>query len=119
MIDLPGHFFDMIEIKTPDGIAFIADCLNSKETLDKYKFVFIYDVEAYLHILEQVGKVQAKMFVLAHAKPTEGIKQLVEYNNISKVYENAEFLIVLCEKTMNFKTILQQVFHSAQFCDEL
>ena len=46
VIDLPGHFFDMIGIRTPDGVAFIADCLNSKETLDKYKFTFIYDVES-------------------------------------------------------------------------
>ena len=28
----------------------------------------------------------------------------------SKVYENAEFLIALCEKPMNFEIILQQVF---------
>ena len=84
VIDLPGHFFDMIGIRTPDGVAFIADCLNSKETLDKYRFTFIYDVEAYLHTLEQVGKMQAKMFVPAHAKPTEDIKHLVEYNT-SKV----------------------------------
>ena len=104
-----GHFFDMIGIRTPDGVAFIADCLNSKETLDKYKFTFIYDVEAYLHTLEQVGKMQAKMFVPAHAKPTEDIQELVQYN-ISKVYENAEFLIAVCEKPMNFEIILQQVF---------
>lgn len=109
VIDLPGHFFDMIGIRTPDGVAFIADCLNSKETLDKYRFTFIYDVEAYLHTLEQVGKMQAKMFVPAHAKPTEDIKHLVEYN-ISKVYENAEFLTAMCKKPMNFETILQQVF---------
>lgn len=99
----------MIGIKTPDGVAFIADCLNSKETLDKYKFTFIYDVEAYLYTLEQVVKMQAKMFVPAHAKPTEDIQQLVQYN-ISKVYENAEFLIALCENPMNFEAILQQVF---------
>ncbi len=82
----------MIGIRTPDGVAFIADCLNSKETLDKYKFSFIYDVDTYLHTLEQVGKMQAKMFVPVYAKSTEDIKHLVEYN-ISKVYENAEFLI--------------------------
>lgn len=109
VVDLLGHFFDMIGIKTPDGVAFIADCLNSKETLDKYEFTFIYDVEAYLYTLEQVGKMQAKMFVPAHAKPTEDIQQLVQYN-ISKVYENAEYLIDLCEKPRNFETILQQVF---------
>ena len=47
---------------------------------------------------------QAKMFIPAHAKPTEDIQELVQYN-ISKVNENAEFLIALCEKPMNyFKT---------------
>ena len=59
--------------------------------------------------MEQVGKMQAKMFVPAHAKPTEDIQELVQYN-ISKVYENAEFLIAVCEKPMNFEIILQQVF---------
>lgn len=58
--------------------------------------MFIYDVEAYLHTLEQVGKMQTKMFIPAHAKPTDNIQQLVEYN-ISPIYENAEFLIALCE----------------------
>lgn len=71
--------------------------------------MLIYDVEAYLHTLEQVGKMQAKMFFTAHAKPTGDIQQLVQYN-ISKVYENAEFLIAQCEKPMNFETILQQAF---------
>lgn len=41
-----------------------------------------------MHTLEQVGNMQAKMFIPAHAKPSENIQQLVQYN-ISKVNENA------------------------------
>lgn len=54
MIDLPGHFFDMVGFRTPDDIVFLADCLFSKETLDKYQINFIYDVGAYLKTLETV-----------------------------------------------------------------
>ena len=52
MIELPGHFFNMVGFRTPDDAVFLADCLSSKETLDKYQIGFIYDVGAYLETLE-------------------------------------------------------------------
>ena len=54
MISLPGHFFDMVGFRTPDDVVYAADCLSSRETLDKYRIGFIYDVEAYLETLEKV-----------------------------------------------------------------
>ena len=48
IIDLPGHFFDMAGFRTPDDVVFLADCLSSRETLEKYQIGFIYDVAAYL-----------------------------------------------------------------------
>lgn len=47
-IKLPGHFFDMVGFRTPDDVVFLADCLSSREILDKYQIGFIYDVAAYL-----------------------------------------------------------------------
>lgn len=41
IIPLKGHFFDMVGFKTLDGTVFIADCLSSSETLNKYKIGFI------------------------------------------------------------------------------
>lgn len=58
---------------------------------------------------EMVKRIIAYVNNKFEGKPTEDIQQLVQYN-ISKVYENAEFLIALCDKPMNFETILQQVF---------
>ena len=51
MIPLPGHFFDMVGFRTPDDVVYLADCLSSRETLDKYRIGFIYDVGAYLDSL--------------------------------------------------------------------
>ena len=62
IIPLPGHFFDMVGFRTPDDVVYLADCLSSRETLDKYQIGFIYDVAAYLKTLEMVKSLQAKVF---------------------------------------------------------
>ena len=54
IIPLKGHFFDMVGFRTSDDTVFLADCLSSKETLDKYQIGFIYDVAQYLKTLETV-----------------------------------------------------------------
>ena len=58
-IPLPGHFFDMVGFRTEDGVVYLADCLSSRETLDKYQISFIYDVAAYLDTLERVKAMEA------------------------------------------------------------
>lgn len=59
-IPLPGHFFEMVGYRTPDDVVFLADCLSSRETLEKYQIGFLYDVESYLKTLEQVKRMEAK-----------------------------------------------------------
>ena len=68
MIPLLGHFFDMVGFRLPDGVVFLADCISSRETLDKYAVSFIYDVGAYLETLDMVEGMKAAMFVPAHAE---------------------------------------------------
>ena len=41
LIKLPGHFFNMVGFRTPDDVVFLADCLSSKEIMDKYQVWFI------------------------------------------------------------------------------
>ena len=109
MIPLPGHFFDMVGFRTPDGVLFLADCLSSRETLDKYQIGFIYDVAAYLNTLEAVKTMQARVFVPSHAAATEEIAGLAQYN-IDKVLEIAERIEALCAEPLNFETVLQRLF---------
>lgn len=109
LIPLPGHFFDMVGFRTPDDVVFLADCLSSKETLDKYQIGFIYDVGTYLKTLEMVKGMKAKLFVPAHAAATEEIAELAQYN-IDKVSEIAEKIVGICGQPICFESILQRLF---------
>ncbi len=108
-IPLPGHFFDMTGFRTPDNVVYLADCLSSRETLDKYQISFIYDAGAYIKTLEMVKSLAAKMFVPAHAEATEDISALAQYN-IDKVQEIAGKIIDLCKEPLCFEAILQRLF---------
>ncbi|MBQ3481778.1 MAG: MBL fold metallo-hydrolase [Oscillospiraceae bacterium] len=108
-IPLPGHFFDMVGFRTPDDVVFLADCLSSAETLEKYQLGFIYDVAAYLDTLEKVKGMEARLFVPSHAAPTENIAALAQIN-IGKVREIAGKIMDLCAEPRCFEAILQQLF---------
>ncbi len=109
IINLPGHFFDMVGYRTEDNVVYIADCLSSKETLEKYQIGFIYDVSAYIDTLEMVKKLEADMFVPAHADATENIAPLAQFN-IDKVFEIADKIVSICSEPILFEKILQKLF---------
>ena len=109
IIPLPGHFFDMVGFRTPDDVVYLADCLSSRETLDKYQIGFIYDVAAYLNTLEMVKSLRAKMFVPAHAAASEDVTELAQYN-IDKVLEIADKITGICREPLCFEVILQKLF---------
>ncbi len=109
VIPLPGHFFDMVGFRTWDDVIYLADCLSSRETLDKYQICFIYDVAAYLKTLEMVQGLEAKSFVPAHAEVCENIAGLAQYN-IDKVLEIADKIAGICREPLCFEVILQRLF---------
>ncbi|MBQ2960266.1 MAG: MBL fold metallo-hydrolase [Oscillospiraceae bacterium] len=109
IIPLPGHFFDMVGFRTADGIVYLADCLSSRETLEKYRIGFIYDIAAYLDTLEKVKAMQAKLFIPAHAEACESIVELAQYN-IDTVNEIADKILDLCEKGLQFEALLKKLF---------
>ena len=109
VISLPGHFFDMVGFRMPDNVVFLADCISSRETLDKYAVSFIYDVGAYLETLDKVEQMEAAMFVPAHADASADVKELVCYNR-DKVHEVADRILSICKEPMCFERILQEVF---------
>ncbi len=109
IIPLPGHFFDMVGFRTPDDVVYLADCLSSRETLDKYQIGFIYDVESYLKTLETVKTMQASMFVPSHAAVTDSISELAQYN-IDKVQEIADRILDVCKEPVCFEIILKKLF---------
>ena len=109
VIPLPGHSFDMVGFRTPDDTVFLADCVSSKETLEKYAVSFIYDLGAYLDTLAAVETMKAAMFIPAHAPAGNDMSELIRVNR-DKVYEIKDVLYDICEKECRFEEILQKVF---------
>lgn len=109
LLQLPGHFFHMVGFRSPDDVVYLADCLSSRETLDKYQIGFIYDVAAYLDTLEKVKTMQAAAFVPAHAQVTEDIAPLAQYN-IDKVHQIADHMVELCAEPVIFEELLKKLF---------
>lgn len=113
MFELPGHFFGMVGFRTPDDVVYLADCLSSREILDKYGIGFIYDVKSYLATLEKVKSMRAKMFVPAHAEPAAEIAPLAEYN-IAKTLEVADRICDFCREPVIFEELLKKLFDAYQ-----
>lgn len=109
LIPLPGHFFDMVGFRTPDDTVYLADCLSSRETLEKYRIGFVYDVAAYLKTLETVKSMQAKQFVPSHAPACSEIASLAQHN-MDQVLEIAERIVGICAEPLCFEAVLQRLF---------
>ncbi len=112
-IALPGHFFDMVGYASADGVVFLADCLLSQDILEKYQMNVMYDVESYLDTLEKVKHLEGRFFVPSHAKVTEDIASLAQYN-IDKVQEVAQKILTICATPTNFESVLQKLFTAYQ-----
>lgn len=109
VIALPGHSFDMIGLRTPDDVVFLADALASEDTIEKYQVSYLYDVEAYLSTLQIIERMRAKWFIPAHAAATADISPLARLNR-DKTLQIINYLLNLCKTPRSFEEILQSVF---------
>ena len=109
IVPLPGHSMDMVGYRTADDVVFLADCLSSQATLEKYGIPFIHDVGAYISTLEAVEKMEARMFIPAHADPAEDISGLARLN-IDRAVEIGDEILGICSEASSFEDILRKLF---------
>lgn len=106
---IDGHDFGQAAIKTRDGVWFTADALLSAETLSKYKISFLYDIAQHLEALEKLEGVTGRLFVPAHAEPTEDISGLISINR-ENVYEVSKVIKGLCERGLTIDELISELF---------
>lgn len=109
LLPLAGHCMEMVGFRTADDVVYLADCVSSRETLEKYRIGYIYDVAAYLETLERVAAMTARAFVPAHAEVTEDIAPLARYN-MDAVLEVGERITALCARPVTFEELLKGLF---------
>ncbi len=109
MLLINGHSTGMLAFKTSDEVWFLADSLMSEAILEKYHIAFLFDMENYLQSLDKIKDLEGKLFIPAHAEPTEDIQELVKINR-NKVFEIIAFLQKICAEPSSFEHILKSVF---------
>jgi len=102
---LPGHFWEMIGIRTPDNILFIADALFPEEVISKYHLGFLWDIRSHLETLEKLKTLEAEIFIPSHGFPTPQINALIEINRY-QIQEIISTIFCFCKKPARFNQIL-------------
>ncbi len=108
-IELKGHAFDMIGIKTEDNVFFLGDALISDDTIAKYSVFYLDNVEEYLQTLQKLTEIPAKIYIPSHGKERNSIKDLIKIHQ-DKIDEIIHLLLTLCKEGKNFEKILKEVF---------
>lgn len=107
-IGLPGHFFDMIGIRTADNVLFLGDCMFGADILGKYHIPFVYDVAAYKETLMKIRTLEADYFVLSHGDVVTDIMEVADINE-QIVVKLESFLRQILMSKLNYDDILQKV----------
>ncbi len=105
---LPGHYFEMIGVKTPDNVIFLADSLFSEEILNKYHLIFLYDLQAHFSTLEGLKSLNAAWYAPSHAVLTTDITALIAAN-IRKIQEILERIVSWCQPAAMFEELLARL----------
>jgi len=118
LILLRGHSFDMVGIRTPDDIVFLADALCAENVLAHYGITFVYDVGAYLDTLDMLFSLKAKIFIPSHVPPANDIRKLVQLNKksvFSVAYTIASWCVPQATNEMLLQKVFKQYRHSINF----
>lgn len=109
VINLKGHFFEMIGIKTDDNVYFLGDSLFSEETINKYHLFFIYDVKEFLNSLDVLSNLDGKLFIPSHTEALSDLSNLIDINR-NKVLEISNKIYDVCKEEKTFEEILKIIF---------
>lgn len=109
IIDLPGHSFEMIGVKTPDNVVFIADSISSPATIEKYGISYIYDVSSYLETLDLLENLNADYFVPSHSDVVQSLTEICKINRQS-VLDIIEKIKSILITPKTFETLLSCLF---------
>nr|WP_312983981.1 MBL fold metallo-hydrolase [Clostridioides sp.] len=107
-ISLPGHYFEMIGIKTPDDVIFIGDSLMPQNIIEKYHLFYLLDIEAQFKTLDKLQTLEATYYVPSHSIHMEEIKDLIKIN-IDKMNEILINIENICKTPQTIDGVLEQL----------
>lgn len=91
VIDFKGHTPGSIGILTKDKVLFVGDLLIGLNMLEKYDFLFLYDLKEYINSLDKLRNIDFEYIVASHSK---GLITKKESEKIIKNHEAAVYKYV-------------------------
>ena len=117
LLPLAGHCMEMVGFRTADDVVYLADCVSSRETLEKYRIGYIYDVAAYLETLERVAAMTARITALCAQPVTfeELLKGLFDHYGMAMSFQQ---YALIGSTVRSYLTWLQETGRvAAEFAD--
>lgn len=68
IIEFKGHTPGSIGILTPDNVVFVGDLLVGEDILEKFDFLFLYDIKDQINSLKKLQQLNFEYLVLGHGK---------------------------------------------------
>ncbi len=108
-VHLPGHFFKMIGIETPDNVFFTADSLIPENIITKYHIFYLFDIRSHFETLTMLQERENILYVPSHGEPVQDIKEMAEHNR-NKMLEIMEILLSFCQTPSPVEELLAKLF---------
>lgn len=80
ILSLPGHALCQVGYVTQDDVAYLADSVQSVETLEKEKLIYMLDWEMGLNTIKALSGYSYLKYILAHYGVYEDIHTVIEQN---------------------------------------
>ena len=81
IIDCSGHTEGSIGLVTDDGVFFISDLLITKNSLDKFDFLFMHNYKQQMLSLDRIRLVDFQIGVLGHSRKTYCKDEILQITN--------------------------------------
>lgn len=111
VLSLRGHSEGDVGIITPEKVCFLGDSIFSNETLEKYPFPYLFNVEERLGTLNKLKDVEAEYFIISHGKnllSKDELNILVDAN-IENIEKTSQTILELLDQPCTREDILENI----------
>lgn len=106
---LPGHWLNMMGVKTDDGVYFVADSLFPEHVLKTIHIGTIYDCGKFYETLDYLDSLQGpgRFFVPTHAEEGSDISRIIDLNR-KELDSIIEYILKICKRPLALNMITKK-----------
>lgn len=111
IINLGGHSPESIGVITPEKACFLGDSIFSEDTLNKYSFPYLYNIEDTLKSLNSIKNIEADYFIVSHGTNVYSREEIISLadKNIENIKHYCNQCLELLEQPLTKEELLENV----------